>query len=472
MMLLLLINSFKTEKNYNSLKLDNRVDQTQTELDALQRQFRDMEARHRTMNDDSVQTMRMQRQKIEKLRRDNDKLKEELAIETRQECSLCERKKNKNKKGGAKIALTNRGAVQLSNLREQGESYESKIEMEKRRIFELDQQIKKNGRNDMGGINANRETSRTIQKNIRMLENRLDKALIKYNEALGYNKKLRETIDNLRRERVVFDGIYRKLETDLEQIKTEMVAIIESANQAYEQRDHAQTEMLRIKEQADKLQKKKRGKRRNFFFFKKKKKDSRIEQKQFEHEWKELSKLIDQDKKTKDFLNSKDRDNVNDALANNALQQEQQLKKRLSKGAWAIVKDRAHIQMAQERVKSYEEAFHKITEATGISDIDELVKTFMESEESNFQLFNQVNNISTEIERLEESIANLNKEINKTKNGGGTGTNQKNESSDQCSSAENQRIGTNKKQDSILRAKHKQAFILYTYTFFFKSNHH
>jgi len=36
-------------------------------------------------------------------------------------------------------------------------------------------------------------------------------ALQKFNEALAHNKQLRETIDNLRRERVVFDQIYKKL---------------------------------------------------------------------------------------------------------------------------------------------------------------------------------------------------------------------------------------------------------------------
>lgn len=38
---------------------------------------------------------------------------------------------------------------------------------------------------------------------------------MKFNESLAYNKKLRERIDNLRRERVVFDSIYKKLEREL-----------------------------------------------------------------------------------------------------------------------------------------------------------------------------------------------------------------------------------------------------------------
>jgi chromosome segregation ATPase len=67
--------------------------------------------------------------------------------------------------------------------------------------------------------------------------------------------------------------------------------------------------------------------------------------------------------------------------------------------------------MAQEKVKSYEEAFDKIQQATKISDIDELVNTFIDAEETNFKLFNRVNSLSNEIERLEETIENLQQEI-------------------------------------------------------------
>ena len=67
-------------------------------------------------------------------------------------------------------------------------------------------------RKQMGGINAARESNQQTQRQIKILENRLEKALVKYNEALGKNKKLKEQIDNLRRERKVFDEICKKLE--------------------------------------------------------------------------------------------------------------------------------------------------------------------------------------------------------------------------------------------------------------------
>merc|ERR1712164_39053 len=99
--------------------------------------------------------------------------------------------------------------------------------------------------------------------------------------AIAANKKLRDEIDTLRRERAVFDNIYRKLENELQQKKKEMANIIEQANAAYEARDSAQAQMAALKQQADK------------------------EHQEFEKEWKELGKLIENDKKMKEFMRSK-----------------------------------------------------------------------------------------------------------------------------------------------------------------------
>ena len=127
----------------------------------------------------------------------------------------------------------------------------------------------------MGGVNAARENNQQTQRQIKILENRLEKALVKYNEALGKNKKLKEQIDSLRRERLVFDQIYKKLEKELEEKKREMANIIEVSNSAYEARDAALQELTILQNQADK------------------------EQAAFESEWRELGKMIDEDKKMK-----------------------------------------------------------------------------------------------------------------------------------------------------------------------------
>ena len=145
----------------------------------------------------------------------------------------------------------------------------------------------------------------------------MDKSLQKFNDSVASNKTLRDNIDGLRRERVVFDSIYRKLETEFESKKKEMANIIEQvffllaceqvnkpknkecssfeaqkglqkteiqggkkrskklwfermmknqANAAYEARDAAQAQMTSLKQQADK------------------------EHQEFEREWKELGR--------------------------------------------------------------------------------------------------------------------------------------------------------------------------------------
>ena len=71
---------------------------------------------------------------------------------------------------------------------------------------------------------------------IKILENRLDKANQKFNEAIATNKNLRQNIDSLRRERVIFDNLYKKLEKELHEKRKEMANIIETANTAYEER--------------------------------------------------------------------------------------------------------------------------------------------------------------------------------------------------------------------------------------------
>jgi predicted nucleic acid-binding Zn-ribbon protein len=71
---------------------------------------------------------------------------------------------------------------------------------------------------------------------------------VKFNEALSLNKDLRKDIDSLRQERSTFDGIYRKMEKQLQDRKKAMSAIIEASNKAYEARDAAQMEVAAIQQ--------------------------------------------------------------------------------------------------------------------------------------------------------------------------------------------------------------------------------
>jgi len=57
-----------------------------------------------------------------------------------------------------------------------------------------------------------------------------------------------------------------------------------------------------------------------------------------------------------------------------------------------------------EKVATFEEAFSKIQAATGICDIDELVQNFINAEDQNFTLFKYNNELSADIEKIEQQI--------------------------------------------------------------------
>ena len=203
-----------------------------------------MEADRKLYADEVQNVVRKQKAQIEKLKRENGQLKGELQLQSRA-----------SQTGDGSAA-----AVKVTKLQDATDSITRTIELEKRKNDEIDMRTRavREGilaeRRDMGGNSAPQEQNQAIGKQIKVLEHRLHRALVKFNEAIAANKELREEIDNLRRERVVFDGIYKKLQHELSEKKKRMAEIIEVANVAYEARDRAQAEIGQLKLQAEREQ--------------------------------------------------------------------------------------------------------------------------------------------------------------------------------------------------------------------------
>lgn len=421
------------------------VDPRQTELLQLQKEYRHMEINRRAYADESQAVLRKQQGTIDKLRKDNDSLKADIATIMR---------------GTNKVMSLDQQEA-LSQLNEQGDKFVQQIEFEQKNIIILEEQIAimrekaLQQRKTMGGVNASKENHAMIVKQIRILENRLDKSLIKFNESIKQNKTLRDEIDNLRRERVVFENIYRKMERDLQEKKKQMAEIIEMSNQSYEQRDTFQMEIAAI-EQAN-----------------------RKEIEEFEEQMLTLGKLLDNELQlpapgmSTAMLTGTGNHNNNGTgkaptsshaslpslprLENSSHQSKNGNSIRQSKSAggmfghnhggnmssstsiasngdMASITSPSHTNQGggnnnfdidyRERAQNFEEAFNKIKAATGIHDIDELVKTFIQNEEHNFSLFNYVNEQNNEVEKLEEAITALREEEMKYAQESGNDVNQ------------------------------------------------
>lgn len=381
------------------------IDPRQTELQQLQREYRHMEINRRAYAEESQSLLRKQQTTIDKLRKENEALKNDIALIMR----------------GSNKAMNNSTQDFIQQLTDTGDQYASSIEYERANIQTMEEQIHLlrqktlQQRRAMGGVNASKENHNMIQKQIRILENRLDKSLIKFNESIAHNKKLRDQIDDLRRERVVFENIYRKMERELQERKKHMAEIIEVSNQSYEQRDTFQMEVAAI-EQAN-----------------------RKEQEEFEEQMLTLSHMLDTElqlpsvgaslgSRTKSVTRFNNTSNSAKTLpgAGFSSRNNSPMKggvggslngttagggdggddpNNMTTDGTGVLEIDFH-----ERAQNFEEAFNKIKSATGITDVDELVKTFIKNEEHNFSLFNYVNEQNNEIEKYEEQIQQLKEE--------------------------------------------------------------
>jgi len=345
----------------------------------LQRDYRQMEIDRRKYAEESHNQLRKQQSTLNKLKKDNEQLKAELAIEMR----------------SASKPASNLEQEVLSRLQDEMDHYTTSNATEKKTCEVLKQQLNilkskvQQQRKVMGGVNASRDNHNMVNKQIRILENRLDKALIRFNESLANNKKLRETIDDLRRERIVFDNVYKKMEKELSKKKSAIAYTIELSNQSYEQRDSYQLDIATI-EQAN-----------------------RKEQEDFDGQMDELNQALDEAARKEATIGKKDKSGKIFPSGSMTSEEEEVMKNKLKKQVWGIAAEKSDTKHSEERIKSFEEAFARIKAATNFQDIEELVRTFIKNEETNFSLFNYVNEQTNEMERLEEEILKLKEEESK-----------------------------------------------------------
>lgn len=342
-------------------------DELKKEYYELQVRTKNIQKDRKAYNEETQAQLKKHKNMIEKLQRENEQLRNDLIAQANQ------------------LTRTKSSAAQrnLLTATEEIKSIQERIEEEEEEQKKMGEDIKTlqkyilEKKRKQKGANGTHERHAQFQKQIRILENRLDKANQKFNEAIARNKQLRESIDSLRRERVIFDNIYRKLEKELHTKREKMAKIIETANLAYEHRDIAQEELATLIQQAEREklefenglkqinESMKKYNEMNEFMKNKKSEKAELEKMNIDHK-----NIIDDDTQQLDNVyHSKDKQNTASASL-------------------------------LEKVEAYEETFAKIEAATGITNIDELVNTFK-----------FVNYLSNDIENTEQQINKMKQEL-------------------------------------------------------------
>ena len=239
-------------------------------------------------------------------------------------------------------------------------------------------------KNEMGGLNATQALKERYEKHIRILENRLDKANQKFNEAIEYDKNLRNEIDKLRKERFFFENIYKKLEKELEKLRKDISKNLEEAYDNYEQRDLNQETFENLKAEMIK----KETEYTNIL--------SGIAN---EMNIRNTRKKAQEKKELKSFQ-------LND---DNSLPSKKYTKKLKTE------------QIAQQQQNLYDRyqnlkfKFEKMMEFTNKQDIEDLCETFKKNVQENFDLFLSITMISNEAKKVDSEIKEMQEEISNYK---------------------------------------------------------
>ena len=239
-------------------------------------------------------------------------------------------------------------------------------------------------KNEMGGLNATQALKERYEKHIKILENRLDKANQKFNEAIEYDKNLRNEIDKLRKERFFFENIYKKLEKELENLRKDISKNLEEAYDNYEQRDLNQEAFENLKAQMIK----KETEYTNIL--------SGIAN---EMNIRNTRKKAQEKKELKSFQLIEDNSVINKKYSRK-LKTEQIAQQQ---------------QSLDDKYQNLKFKFEKMMEFTNQKNIEDLCETFRKNVKENFDLFLSINLISNEAKKVDSEIKEMEEEIKKYK---------------------------------------------------------
>uniref|UniRef100_G1PGG4 Coiled-coil domain containing 63 n=1 Tax=Myotis lucifugus TaxID=59463 RepID=G1PGG4_MYOLU len=329
----------------------------EVELRRLRQQFRKMVESRKSFNFSSQQKILTQQKEIKTLQEEQDEITLHL--------NLIKSSKN--------LDLNEKNYMELRFLLETKEDYDSLIKSMKMLLAELDEkisQMEKKIINQKQIFTKTQESNhpRKLQKQIHMLETRLNLVTMNFNKMLTTNTKLRKEIEDLRFEKAAYDHAYQQLHGRLLTQKKIMNEAIEQSAQAYEQRLEATARMAAMKDRQQK------------------------DISQYNLEIRELERVYDHETKLKSFLLIK---------LNDRMEFEEQAKKE------ALKPKKARRKSKGESFESYEVAHLRLLKLTENGNVNDLIEEFLAKEEKNFARFTYVTELNNDMETMEKKTEKI-----------------------------------------------------------------
>jgi len=249
------------------------------------------------------------------------------------------------------------------------------------------------------GLDPTRLAEINQKKLVDNLEGRLNKALVRQSSIQSENDGIKGKIDKLRR-KVANDSINRKdIEKRLKHIQYDVSEIMKRAASVSEQRDkiidlHNQV----VRENAD-------------------------ERKKINEEYVKLSTYIDEQNQLLESsiamvasdvvtkLNKMDTSHSEDMADLSPIEEMKALDARLTELERQCEANRQTLDQAEAKNRSYIALFKQLQKISGLQSTDDIIKAFVKHEEESFSLFNYIQTVNQECDRLLDERTRLNQEI-------------------------------------------------------------
>ncbi|XP_042636536.1 coiled-coil domain-containing protein 63 [Orycteropus afer afer] len=336
--------------------------QVDMELRRLRQQFQKMVDSRKAFNFSSQQKITNQYKEIKTLQEEQDDITLLL--------SLLKSPKN--------LDLNEKNYRELRFLLQTKDDYESLIRSMKMLLTELDEKITQM---ENKIINQKRiftkmqeaKNPQKLQKQIHILETRLNLVTVHFDKMLTSNAKLRKEIEDLRFEKAAYDHVYQQLCRRLLMQKKTMNVAIEQSSQAYEQRLEAMARMAAMKDRQQK------------------------DISQYNLEIRELERVYAHENKLKSFLLVK---------LNDRTEFEEQAKRE------EALKAKKHGRKNKgESFESYEVAHLRLLKLAENENLNQLIEEFLAKEEKNFARFTYVTELNNDMEMMHKKTQKIQNNI-------------------------------------------------------------
>eukprot|EP00736_Rhodelphis_marinus_P012576 Rmarinus@m.21897 len=239
-----------------------------------------------------------------------------------------------------------------------------------------------------------------LTRQIRTLENRLDKAMIKFNEAMSIKKTYEQIVKRLKEERIGFDNQLAAIEKTLKAKEQDLEELKLMSNDATHAKEVAKQELMQVETdiaEQRKLRERELQERR-----------AQVQQKV------EMNKRMENREKLR-------REMLLDAHGDMGEEGEKSLKRSNATNAMHSQMNERNVEEEMEKITAYEEAFRRIKEATGVSDVNEAISKFLTQADTKENLEQLTKDAQGRIDELQEEKGSLKHQAEEIKYAGSGG---------------------------------------------------